>query len=363
MRRFDEWLTHAPRTRWEVSVKNGLHVASHVYGAGVRARAWAYRHGFLRRLYLDAPVVSIGNVTVGGTGKTPLTIFLARYLKDHGRKPAIVSRGYLKQGRGLVVVSDGAELLAGRRRAGDEAYLMARAVPDVPVVVSPNRTAAGYVACGRFAPDIILIDDGFQHLKVQRDIDIVVIDSTDPFGNGWMLPRGILREPPSHIVRAHFVVLTRVDQAEDLEEVRHHITALNPTAPVIETVHKPTALVDLQERAHLGLETLQGARVVALSSIGNPAAFERTLTDAGALLADRWRLPNHHYYRRGPLADLVDRATDLDVAAIVTTEKDVVRFPSGFAFHVPVWVLKIELAVVRGAEHLARIVELRRRSA
>jgi tetraacyldisaccharide 4'-kinase len=308
---------------------------------------------------MRVPVVSIGNLTVGGTGKTPLTIFLGTYLRKHGRKPAIVSRGYLREGRGLVIVSDGRKLLVGRRQAGDEPYLMARSLPEVPVVVGPNRAVAGYVACGRFAPDIILMDDGFQHLKVHRDLDIVVIDSTDPFGNGRTLPRGILREPPNHILRADLIVLTRVDQADHLDEVRALIASLNPRAPVIETLHKPTALVHFQERRDLGIGALRTARVVALSSVGNPAAFERTLTDLGATLVDRWRLPNHHHYRRGPLADLVDRARDLNVAAVATTEKDVVRFPPGFAFHIPVWMLKIELTVVVGEEHFERLLTLR----
>lgn len=359
MRRFDEWLVREPQTRWEASLLNGLHLASHVYAAGVRARAWAYRQGVFRSVSMNVPVVSIGNVTVGGTGKTPLTIFLARYLKARGRNPAIVSRGYLKEGRGLVIVSNGVDLLVGRRQAGDEPYLMARSVPGVPVVVGPNRAIAGYVACGRFAPDIILMDDGFQHLKVQRDLDIVVIDSTDPFGNGCTLPRGILREPPSHIVRADMIVLTRVDQAEHLRDVRDHIRDLNRTAPIVESIHKTVALVHFQERAELGLHALRGASVVALSSIGNPGAFERSLTGLGAKLTDRWRLPNHHHYRRGPLSDIVDRARDLNVEAIVTTEKDIVRFPPGFAFHVPLWVLKVELAVVAGEDHLLRIVNLR----
>lgn len=359
MRRFDEWLAQPPETRWEASLLNGLHLASQVYAAGVRARAWAYRQGVFRRLSMDVPVVSIGNVTVGGTGKTPLTIFLAHYVKEHGRKPAIVSRGYLKEGRGLVIVSDGESLLVGRRQAGDEAYLMARALPDVPVVVGPNRAMAGYVARGRFAPDIILMDDGFQHLKVQRDLDIVVIDSTDPFGNGWTLPRGILREPPNHLIRADLIVLTRVDQAARLDELRAHLRTLNPGAPIIESIHQPVSLTHYQSREELGVEALRGARVAALSSIGNPAAFERTLTDLGAALADHWRFPNHHQYRRGPLSDLVDRARDLDAAAIITTEKDTVRFPPGFAFHIPVWVLKVKLSITAGEDHLTRLLSLR----
>ena len=360
MRRLDEWLAQPPDTRWEASLMGGLHLASHVYAAGVRARAWAYRHGVLHRVAMDVPVVSIGNVTVGGTGKTPLTIFLAKALSAHGRRPAIVSRGYLKKGRGLVIVSNGRTILARRQQAGDEPYLMARALPGIPVVVGPNRTLAAYVALGRFAPDIIIMDDGFQHLKVQRDLDIVVIDATDPFGNGMTLPRGILREPPNHLLRADMLVMTRVNQAEHVDELREHLHSLNPRAPVIESMHRPVALRDFHSRDDLGLDRLRGARVVSLSSIGNPTSFERTLTGLGAVLEDHWRLPNHYHYRRGPLSDIVDRARDLDVDAIVTTEKDMVRFPPGFAFHIPLWIMEIQLELTAGEEHLTRVLELGR---
>jgi len=363
MRRLDEWLTKPPDTRWEASLLNGLQLASHVYAAGVRARAWAYRHGVFRQIGMNTPVISIGNVTVGGTGKTPLAIFLARYLHEHGRHPAIVSRGYLKEGRGLVVVSDGRKILVRRRRAGDEPYLMARSLPGVPVVVGPNRAIAGYVAIARFAPDIILMDDGFQHLKVQRDLDIVVIDATNPFGNGMTLPRGTLREPPSHIHRADMIVLTRVDQADYLRELREHIHRLNPEAPIVESIHAPTALRHYQSRRDLGLRRLRGARVAALSSIGNPAAFERTLHSLGAEVIEHRRLPNHYLYRRGPLSDFVDRAREMNAEAIVTTEKDMVRFPPGFAFYIDVWVLEIALRITGGEEHLSRLLALSRESA
>lgn len=359
MKRLDEWLTEKPETQWEESLMDGLHLASKVYSAGVRARAWAYRQGVFRRISVDAPLVSIGNVTVGGTGKTPLTIYLAQRLCEQGRKPAIVSRGYLKEGRGLVVVSDGRRILAGRRQAGDEPYMMARALPEVPVIVGPNRSLAATVACGRFGPDIVLMDDGFQHLKVQRDLDVVVIDASDPFGNGMTIPRGILREPPNHLRRADLLVLTRTDQTDALDTLRAHLTELNPKAPIVESVHEPTALMHYQGHVDLGLGTLQAARIVALSSIGNPKAFQRTLRSLGAEIVDAWNLPNHHIYRRAALGDLIDRARHLRVDAIVTTEKDMVRFPPGFAFNIPMWILGVTLRISSGEEHLDRIWKLR----
>ena len=358
MTRLDQWLSEKPETNWEESLLSGLHIASKFYTAGVRARAWAYRHGVFRRISVKVPLVSVGNLTVGGTGKTPLTIALARMLLEHGRRPAIVSRGYFKEGRGLVVVSDGNRLLVGRRQAGDEAYMMARALSGVPVVVGPNRSLAATVVQSRFSPDIIIMDDGFQHLKVQRDLDIVVVDATNPFGNGMTLPRGTLREPPNHLRRADMIVLTHTDQTEQIDCLRDSLHALNPNAPIVESVHQPVSLSNYQQQSELELGTLRGARVVALSSIGNPRTFERTLTDLGAELVDFWRLPNHYAYRRGGLSDLVDRARDLRVKAIVTTEKDMVRFPPGFAFNIPVWILGIKLHITAGNEYLERVWEL-----
>ena len=361
MRRLDDWLTTPPRTPLGRSLMQGLDIASQIYDAGVRARTWAYRSGLFEKVTVDAAVVSIGNVTVGGTGKTPLTICLARELQSRGRTPAIVSRGYLKKGRGLVIVSDTEGILAGRRRAGDEPYLMARALPGVPVVVGPNRALASLVAVGRFKPDVILMDDAFQHLKIQRDLDVVVIDSTDAFGNGMLLPRGLLREPPKHLGRADVIVLTRVDQCTSLEELKANLRDLNEAAPIVETVHRPAALTDYHSGAEVELAELNGMKVAALSGIGNPKAFERTLAELGADVIKRWRFPNHHVYRRSRLSDMVDRARDAGAKALITTEKDMVRFPAGFGFHMRTLVLGIELEVVAGADHLERIYTLERK--
>ena len=360
MRRFDDWIADPPRTPFARSLMQGLGLASQLYNAGVRARTWAYRSGLFEKLTVETAVVSIGNVTVGGTGKTPLTICLARRLQACGRRPAIVSRGYLKKGRGLVIVSDTESILAGRRRAGDEPYLMARALPGVPVVVGPNRALASLVAVGRFKPDIILMDDAFQHLKIQRDLDVVVIDSTNPFGNNMLLPRGLLREPPKHLIRADLIVLTRVNQCTSLEELKANLAELNSLAPIVETVHKPATLTDYHTGAKLDLAELEGTPVAALSGIGNPKAFEETLKELDADVRKSWRFPNHHVYRRTRLSDMADRARDMGVRAIVTTEKDMVRFPPGFAFTMPVWVLGIRMDVISGEEHLERIMTLER---
>ena len=358
MRRMDEWITGPPGGRLEASLKSGLRLASHVYGAGVEVRSWAYRKGLMHKESLGAPVVSIGNVTVGGTGKTPLTIWLARYLLNQGRTPAIVSRGYLKSGRGLVVVSDRDSILAGRRRAGDEPWLMARTLPGVPVIVGPNRALSSLVAVGRFSPDIILMDDAFQHLRVQRDLDIAVIDASDPFGNGRLLPAGLLREPPSSLVRADLIVLTRTDQTDDLDEVRDRIRMLNDHAPLIETIHRPVGITYHQDGTNIPLESLSDYPVAAFSGIGNPDAFEDTLESLGADVVHAWRFPNHHEYRRAKLSDMVDRARDTGAKALVTTEKDAVRFPAGFSFNIPLWILRVELEPVTGGEHFARLLEL-----
>jgi tetraacyldisaccharide 4'-kinase len=301
---------------------------------------------------LDVPVVSVGNVTVGGTGKTPLALYIAKYYQDNGFVPAVVTRGYRKQGRALAVVSDGEHAILPPWRAGDEAYFLATSLPGIPVVVGPNRVTAAYVAMGKFSPDVIVMDDAFQHLRVDRNLDIVLVDAANPFGNERALPRGTLREPPSHVSRAGLIVLTRVDQAPSLSAVRERVRSLNAEAPIVETMHVPVAVWRHPTRSPLEISDLKGARVVAVSSIGNPAAFEATLVAQGASVLGHLRFPNHARYRRRLLAQIDQAAREYQCDAVVTTEKDMVRLPPTLGLVCPIWVVSVRLQIVEGENYL-----------
>ncbi|MDP6126324.1 MAG: tetraacyldisaccharide 4'-kinase, partial [Candidatus Latescibacteria bacterium] len=237
-RRYDQWIgATPPETPWADSLLQGLGLASKVYRSGVRFRTWAYRRGVFRRFALGVPVVSVGNVTAGGTGKTPLVMHLAERLQADGARVVILSRGYIRQGKGVIVVSDGDRVLARKRRAGDEPYLMGIRLPKVPIIVGSNRLEAGMVAARRFDPDVVLVDDGFQHLRLHRDWDIVAVDAVNPFGNDRLLPRGTLREPAAHIRRAQLVCLTHTDMAPDLDDVVAQIDHLAPLCPIVQSRH------------------------------------------------------------------------------------------------------------------------------
>jgi len=302
-----------------------------------------------RKTTLNTPVLSIGNITVGGTGKTPLAQFIARHFLDTGRRPVIVSRGYRKEGATLAVVSDGKRLLLSPRRSGDEPYLLARTLPGVPVIVSPNRALAGFVAVSRFAPDVVIMDDAFQHMKLDRNLDIVLVDAVNPFGNEKTLPGGTLREPPPNLARADVIVVSRSDQTDRLSELRERLRSLNPSAPVVLGVHAPDGLLVHPTGDSLDLTILKNARVLAVSSIGNPWSFAESVRTLGAEVLDHLRFPNHAKYRHRALSRIADAARQLCCEAIITTEKDAVRLPSHIDCGCPIWVLSIRFRIVEGA--------------
>ncbi len=343
-------------------LQGGLTGLSVLFGVVVRMRILAYRSRLLLRDFrLPTRVISVGNIAVGGTGKTPLVMLLSEYFQRVGKRVVIISRGYKRKGKGVVVVSDGQRMLVDRERAGDEPYLFGRKLSGVPVVVGESRHLAGWVAIRDFAPDVLLLDDGFQHLKLRRDLDIVVIDGSNPFGNGMLLPRGTLREPLSSLKRAQLFCITRVDQSHQLEQLRVQLRRINPNARRIETVHRPRRLRRVGSDQELPLAFLEGRKIFALSSLGNPDSFERTLETLGAQIAGRARYRDHHDYTVEDLGASWQQARDLGSEAIVTTEKDVVRFPTRFdplAAHseIPMFVLEIELAIVSGEEVLADVV-------
>lgn len=302
-----------------------LFFLSLLYSAVVRLRTWAYDAGLLPRKRLPLPVISVGNITVGGTGKTPAVIEIAAYLRSQGKAPVVLSRGYGRTDGGSVrIVSDSGTVRATAETAGDEPFLIASRLPGVSVVVGPDRYAAGMTALRQLNPDVAVLDDGFQHLRLHRDLNILLLDATAPFGNGRVAPAGILREPVEAVRRADIIVLTRADQVADRAELLRTIGALT-AAPVFFSRHVPVGLVSVPDGAVLPLSRMEGRPVVAFSGIARPEAFLTALRGLNVNVREHVEFTDHHRYSRADMDALSGKARAAGVATIITTEKDAVK--------------------------------------
>ena len=338
---------------------------SAVYRYGVVRRFTAYARHPERQAHLAAKVISLGNITAGGTGKTPTACMLAQWLQRQGYRVALLNRGYRSAAEhGAAIMSDGKDVLLSAQEGGDEALLLARSLPGIPVLVGRERAQTGQLAIDRFHSQVLLLDDAFQHWQLARDLDIVLIDATNPFGNGALLPRGILREPVSHLSRAGFFIITKADQRTeaDKQAIYAVLTRYNSTAPVAEAVHRPAwcvsfaAWYEAKADRHT-CEQLPHQAVIAVSALGNPASFEATVTACGYTRAGNLRFDDHHQYTNDDLSVMIQMAAEKK-AVLVTTEKDAVKLPASFILQhdVPLWVLGIEIVIEKGKEELQNVI-------
>jgi len=307
----------------------GLGAIAGVHGAGVSFWRSLYAKGRLKTSSLPRPVISVGNITLGGTGKTPFVASLARLLSEEGYLCCILSRGYGGvRAEDPVIVSSYDRILHGASESGDEPYLLARLLPGVPVVVGCDKHAAGLLALERLKAHVFLLDDGFQSWRLKRDIDIVLIDATDPWGGRALLPAGRLREPLDGLKRAHLIGITRshLVDADRLARLRDELTSLVPNPQIFFTRSVAAGLRKLP-RGSESLDAVRGRDVLAFAGVGNPDAYFRDLELAGARIVERKAFPDHHRYTSAELAALIDDAQSAGAVAIVTTEKDAVRLP------------------------------------
>ena len=289
------------------------------YAMAQRLRASLYQQGVLKCRRLPRPVISIGNLTVGGTGKTPVTAHIARLLLNRGYKVAVLSRGYGGSLEGHAsVVSDGASVMLQAEQCGDEPYLLASTIPGLMVATGSDRYEAGMLAMERLNPDIFLLDDGFQHLRLMRDLNILLLDHTRPFGNGWTLPGGLLREPPAAAERADLVIKTRCSE--------NTITpGFYPDAPYCGSRHRLLDAVPLCSGPPLKLERLRDQRLLAFAGIAEPERFFADLRHRGLNLAATLSLPDHCAYNGEVLDVITSRMASSKAGLCITTEKDGVK--------------------------------------
>ena len=355
------------RGPWPNFLRFVLKLLSRLYSFVMNVRLALYEHRILRSKTLGCQVISIGNLTVGGTGKTPVVEVFARALRQNGRKVAILSRGYKKAeapaSSRLIdlltfkapfqtpprVVSDGRRLLLDSALGGDEPYMLASNLPEVCVIVDKDRVKSGRYAIQKLGCDTLILDDGFQYLRLKHRVDIVLVDRTNPFDNGFVLPRGLLRESARHLSRASFVFITK-SPGDGSPELRRQIRALNDKAEIAECRHTPRHFQDVYSADRKPLDFVRGLKISALSGIAAPRGFEEIVQRLGGDLVHRKRFADHHRYTQQEIIDEINAARDRGADAIVTTEKDAVRFPMLERRDVPVYFLRVEIELLSGAE-------------
>ena len=349
-----------------------LYACSKVFHVAILTRRFLYNLRILRDSTLGVQVIAIGNLTVGGTGKTPVVEKFARELRDQGRNVAILSRGYRSKPapfhRRLLnkillrddttpprVVSDGKSLLLDSEMSGDEPYMLASNLKDVVVLVDKDRVKSGRYAIAKFGCDTLLLDDGFQYWKLRgRRQDIVLIDRQQPFGNERLLPRGTLREPPSQLARATTVFITKSDG--NTAELRRRISQLNPTAGIIECIHHPLYLEDVFTGQRHGLEMLKGRKVASFSGIAQPESFEQSLVSVGGDLVYSKRFADHHRFTQQEIINAINRSKKRQAEMIITTQKDAVRFPKIDRRDLPIYFVRVEIKILSGAADFQDVV-------
>lgn len=315
-----------------------------LYSLVQRLRAALYRTGVLKTVRLPRPVVSIGNISVGGTGKTPVTAHIARLLLKQGHKVAVISRGYGGSLEGQsAVVSDGITVMLGPDECGDEPYLLASTIPGLMVVIGTDRYATGRMAMQQLSPDIFLLDDGFQHLRLWRDLNILLLDCIKPFGNGWTLPGGLLREPAQAATRADLVILTRCPEGTALARQAAGI-------PRCASHHRLTDLLPLAGGLPVPFSNLDGIRVLAFAGIADPAPFFEELTARGLDLVHTIRLPDHAAYTQSDLSAIMAAMAAQGADVAVTTEKDGVKLRGlPLEFKKRIMLARLELTITEPA--------------
>lgn len=351
-----------------------LYVLSQIYLLIVQARLAIYRNRIYRPRTLGCLVISVGNLTVGGTGKTPVVEMLAKALHAGGRKVAILSRGYKSVPRPFLlrlwdkifkkkavfaprIVSDGNALLLDSRIAGDEPFMLANNLRGVVVLVDRDRVMAGHYAVEHFGADTILLDDGYQYVRMKHGIEIALIDRQTPFGNEYLLPRGTLREPPGNLRRATHLFITKCTAGEDNSELITRIRKYNRTADIIECTHHPQHLRNLVTGEILPLEFLKGLEVGSICGIAAPESFENGLRKLGAEVALSKTYTDHHRYTAKEIENFIRRCAKRDLPAIITTEKDAVRIPRILDPEVPIYYLRVEIEILAGQESWQRFVD------
>jgi tetraacyldisaccharide 4'-kinase len=334
-------------------LRSGLSAISHLYGGGVRLRTVAYDRGTIKTNQLPCIVISIGNLTVGGTGKTPLTLYMAQLVQRLGYQVVILSRGYGGSAESSGgIVSDGQRIHMQADECGDEPYMMARRLRTVPILVGKSRYQSGLLAVKRFQPDVILLDDAFQHRRLARDLDLVLLDAEKPIGNGHLFPRGILREPAASLKRSHAVIFTRTEKTAHLPQ--ETIQPFLKTKPVFYSHHKPCFVKHIIENSRsgkhaggtpqeTGFDFMRGKHVLAFAGIARNEDFFNMIPDFGCAGSDVISFSDHHRYSPYDIQHIQQVAIDGHADCLLTTEKDFYRMAPSMDWPLDLVVMGVDL--------------------
>ena len=323
-----------------------------LYRCIVWIRNYCFTVGLFNQKQLPCAVISVGNIVVGGTGKTPVVAAIAKLLHNKGIQTAILLRGYKRSGsKNITFVSDRATLLCSLEESGDEADMLARNLPKIPIVVGKQRYLTGKAALDRFNSEVLILDDGFQHRQLVRDLNILTIDATQPYGTGALLPIGSLREPKTAIQRADIIILTRTDVVRSqIADLKLELSQLAPNTPILESVHQPTSLYSLNRKDKhptMSIKYLTGKRLLAVCGIGNPNVFVATLEKFCPEKVEIIAFPDHHVYSDSDLQKIKHQMQHHNAEWIVTTQKDEQKF-AVFQSNLPILVLAVELIITAG---------------
>ncbi|MBF0358411.1 MAG: tetraacyldisaccharide 4'-kinase [Magnetococcales bacterium] len=325
-----------------------LKIIGHLYGLIQTSRAYLYKKAIIKTYAPPCAVVSVGNITAGGTGKTPTVIWLAKYFQSRGRKVGVVSRGYRQHSKDPVtVVADPKQLLLTPPQAADEAVLIAKKLPGVTVITGPNRQKTIKVATQDYGCNIVIMDDAFQHMQVKRQLDLVLLDCNYPFSNGNILPGGLLRESPQALNRCDGIILTRADNHDKLQASKEMLKLVAPNIPICHAIHKKTGWLKLvnngaDSSSTLSLDELKEIPVLAFCGIAKPEAFRNTLETTSLSVIAFETFTDHHVFTENTIDQIIEHAVSLNAQAVVCTEKDMVKITEK-EYALPIYALSMEL--------------------
>jgi tetraacyldisaccharide 4'-kinase len=343
-------------TGWYSPVKIIAYVISFFYRLIINFRNWLYDHKILKEVTLPCPVISVGNITIGGTGKTPCVIMLAQMLQENGFKPAILSRGYGgKSIHPVNIVSDGHKILLDSETAGDEPFLIAQVLKGVPVITGAKRIVTGETAINQFRANVLICDDAMQHRKIFRDINLVLLDSQSLLVNNHIFPRGRLREPITELKRASAFVLTRTDESQQTNNSIEKLVR-NENIPIFMSIHKPKDMVKGDYSAQWPISILAGKKVCAFCGIAKPDSFKKTLLDAGAQVLSFNIFPDHHRYNKNELEKIKTGFIECRADFLISTQKDGTRFQEFSEFLNMIYMLRVEMEIIPSRESFKKFI-------